>query len=513
MVQGSYGLEGFRSWGVVGSDENGGTSVEEGYKGFGGKTVEQCTIQSPGFKDPGYLDKVYKVVKAHYRLHQAPRAWYETLANYLLENGFQRGKIDQTLFIKKRKGNILLVQVYVDDIIFGSTNKELYVKSASTPIKTEKPFLKDRDGKDVDVHIYSEELASPKQTTLGKDYSNLFMAGSFPKTIWHFITAVSYKFMLFGLTKDATVNLILLEDVIRRDLRLDDADGFDCLPNEEIFAELTCMGYKKPPPKLTFYNVFFYAQRKFLIHTLVQYVSAKSTAWNEFSCSMESAVICLDTGRKFNFSKYIFESMVFANMRMVGNGFSRVETPLFALMLVQPLSQAVKEKEEVEVPTAPALPSPTNLEILKLKKRVKKLEKKKKLRSLGFKRLRKNGTSHRVESSADTVVDEDVAAIDAELQGRIDQDDEINATNKGVNTAKPTVFDDEEVTMTMAQTLIKIKDEKTKLLDEQIAQRLHYEEVEKAAAREKQERMIWKELKCYKNSMKIKRKILIGMLL
>nr|GEX77561.1 hypothetical protein [Tanacetum cinerariifolium] len=68
---------------------------------------------------------VYKVVKALYGLHQAPRAWYETLANYLLENGFQKGKIDQTLFTKKKKGDILLVQVYVDDIIFGSTNKEL----------------------------------------------------------------------------------------------------------------------------------------------------------------------------------------------------------------------------------------------------------------------------------------------------------------------------------------------------------------------------------------------------
>nr|GFD37517.1 putative ribonuclease H-like domain-containing protein [Tanacetum cinerariifolium] len=68
---------------------------------------------------------VYKVVKALYGFHQAPRAWYETLANYLLENGFQRGKIDQNLFIKKQKGNILLVQVYVDDIIFRSTNKEL----------------------------------------------------------------------------------------------------------------------------------------------------------------------------------------------------------------------------------------------------------------------------------------------------------------------------------------------------------------------------------------------------
>nr|GEV34126.1 hypothetical protein [Tanacetum cinerariifolium] len=91
------------------------------------ETIEEeaYVCQPPGFKDPDYPDKVYKVVKALYGLHQAPRAWYEILANYLLENGFQRGKIDQTLFIKKQKGDILLVQVYVDDIIFGSTNKEL----------------------------------------------------------------------------------------------------------------------------------------------------------------------------------------------------------------------------------------------------------------------------------------------------------------------------------------------------------------------------------------------------
>nr|GFC12124.1 putative ribonuclease H-like domain-containing protein [Tanacetum cinerariifolium] len=76
------------------------------------ETIEEevYVCQPPGFKDPDYPDKVYKVVKALYGLHQAPKAWR---------------KIDQTLFIKKQKGNILLVQVYVDDIIFGSTNKEL----------------------------------------------------------------------------------------------------------------------------------------------------------------------------------------------------------------------------------------------------------------------------------------------------------------------------------------------------------------------------------------------------
>ncbi|GJT79396.1 putative ribonuclease H-like domain-containing protein [Tanacetum coccineum] len=56
-----------------------------------------------------FPDEVYKVVKALYGLHQAPRAWYETLAKYLLDNGFHRGKIDQTLFIKKQKGDIMLV--------------------------------------------------------------------------------------------------------------------------------------------------------------------------------------------------------------------------------------------------------------------------------------------------------------------------------------------------------------------------------------------------------------------
>ncbi|GKA75932.1 putative ribonuclease H-like domain-containing protein [Tanacetum coccineum] len=91
-----------------------------------GKIEEELYVCQPlGFEDPEYPDRVYKVEKALYGLHQAPRAWYETLSTYLLENGFQRGTIDKTLFIKKVKGDILLVQIYVDDIIFRSTKKEL----------------------------------------------------------------------------------------------------------------------------------------------------------------------------------------------------------------------------------------------------------------------------------------------------------------------------------------------------------------------------------------------------
>ncbi|GJZ55079.1 putative ribonuclease H-like domain-containing protein [Tanacetum coccineum] len=91
-----------------------------------GKIEEEVYVcQPPGFEDPDFPNRVYKVEKALYGLHQAPRAWYETLSTYLLDNGFQRGKIDKTLFIKRHKGDILLVQVYVDDIIFGLTKKEL----------------------------------------------------------------------------------------------------------------------------------------------------------------------------------------------------------------------------------------------------------------------------------------------------------------------------------------------------------------------------------------------------
>nr|GEX52516.1 hypothetical protein [Tanacetum cinerariifolium] len=155
--------------------------------------------------------------------------------------------------------------------------------------------------------------------------------------------------------------VVITEVIIRQDLRLDDAGGLECLLNEEIFAKLTRIGYEKPPPKLTFYKAFFLAQWKFLIYTLVQCVSAKRTAWNEFSCSMASAIICLAIGRKFNFSKYIFDSMV-RNMdspSRVRKGFFRVETPLFATMLVQPQPPDAEEENEVPVPSAPTPPSPT----------------------------------------------------------------------------------------------------------------------------------------------------------
>ncbi|GJT87014.1 hypothetical protein Tco_1068731 [Tanacetum coccineum] len=172
--------------------------------------------------------------------------------------------------------------------------------------------------------------------------------------------------------------VIITETSIRSDLNLEDAGGTDCLPTDTIFEELARMGYEKPSPKLTFYKAFFSPQWKFLIHTITQFLSVKKTAWNEFSSTMASAIICLAANQKFNLSKYIFDAIVkhlegmvkflmyprfvqvfinqqlgdmshhkktyvnpshtkkiFANMKREGKDFSGRVTPMFATMMVQ----------------------------------------------------------------------------------------------------------------------------------------------------------------------------------
>ncbi|GJV71437.1 retrovirus-related pol polyprotein from transposon TNT 1-94 [Tanacetum coccineum] len=91
-----------------------------------GPLKEEVYVNQPdGFVDPYHPDKVYRLKKALYGLKQAPRAWYDELSNFLVSEGFSKGSIDPTLFITKHGEDILLVQIYVDDIIFGSTNPKL----------------------------------------------------------------------------------------------------------------------------------------------------------------------------------------------------------------------------------------------------------------------------------------------------------------------------------------------------------------------------------------------------
>ncbi|KAI3810866.1 hypothetical protein L1987_20489 [Smallanthus sonchifolius] len=179
-----------------------------------GKIGEEVYVKQPlGFIDPAHPTQVFKLDKALYGLHQAPRAWYETLSGYLLSNNFRRGAIDQTLFIKDEGGEIILVQIYIDDIIFGSTRKQLckdfeilmhskfemssmgelnfflglqvkqvpngifinqskYVKSilerfkmadcsaARTPMQVHHQLTPDKDGQDTDQHQYRSMIGS-----------------------------------------------------------------------------------------------------------------------------------------------------------------------------------------------------------------------------------------------------------------------------------------------------------------------------------------------------------------
>jgi hypothetical protein len=79
--------------------------------------------QPPGFEDSEYPNNEYKLLKALYGLKQAPRAWYECLREFLIADGFKVGKADPTLFTKTVAKDLFICQIYVDDIIFGSTNK------------------------------------------------------------------------------------------------------------------------------------------------------------------------------------------------------------------------------------------------------------------------------------------------------------------------------------------------------------------------------------------------------
>ena len=78
--------------------------------------------QPPDFQSFNFPNHVFKLKKTLYGLKQAPRAWYERLSKFILENGFKMGKIDTTLFINTKEKDILLVQIYIDDIIFSATN-------------------------------------------------------------------------------------------------------------------------------------------------------------------------------------------------------------------------------------------------------------------------------------------------------------------------------------------------------------------------------------------------------
>ncbi|GJX26881.1 putative ribonuclease H-like domain-containing protein [Tanacetum coccineum] len=309
--------------------------------------------------------------------------------------------------------------------------------------------------------------------------------------------------------------IIITEATVRTDLQLEDANGVDCLPNATIFEQLTLMGYENFSQKLTFYKAFFSPQWKFLI-TILQCLSAKTTAWNEFSSTMASAIICLATNQKFNFSKYIFESMV----KNLDNAVKFLMYPRFVQVFLNNQLEWMTTHNRVYI--APShtkkifanmrrqgkifwkgntlisndggSSSRRNREIKSLKKRFKKLVKKGGSRTHKLKRLYKISRSARVVSSDEpsleiTLVDEtqgrhnddlmcDTCVLnDEEVFARKDMAEKevstadpvttagevVTTANVEVSTASPTAATITNVKLTLAQTLAELKSARPKI--------------------------------------------------
>ncbi|GJV28712.1 hypothetical protein Tco_1385160 [Tanacetum coccineum] len=272
-------------------------------------------------------------------------------------------------------------------------------------------------------------LAIPGQTATGKEFSNPLMAGSFPKTIsakfWNTATSktVNSVKQIHAIVDGKAV--VITESSLRNDLLLDDDDDITCLTNDEIFENLTLMG-------------------------------SISTCWNEFSTNLASAVICLAKGQKFNFSKLIFD----------GNGYMwQSQAPRnHGGAPAQIRIEHTFELMDIVPPTPHDSPLPGGYTPGSDEGRLKLEE----LMAMWTKLSKQTKPIFKDSDfdDLDDLVDEGI-----ENHGKIgaDHTEAVNTTGEGVNTVAPrtpptttTIFDDEDVTMAMAQTLIKIKEEKAK---------------------------------------------------
>ncbi|GKA07360.1 putative ribonuclease H-like domain-containing protein [Tanacetum coccineum] len=492
-----------------------------------GKIKEEVYVcQPPRFEDPNFPYRVYKVEKALYGLHQAPRAWYETLFTYLLENRFQRGQIDKTLFIKRDQGDILIVQVYADDIIFGSTKNNFSdVKTASTPMETHKPLLKDADGEDVDEHMYRSMIGSLMYlTSLRPDimfadspfdlvaYTDSDYAGASldrksttggcqflgcrliswqckKQTVVANSTTEAEYVAASSCCGQSTICIVKNPVFHSKTKHIEIRHHFIRDSNEKKLIQMIKIHTDK--------NVADLLTKAFdkgigvnagdlklmlLGINLVLLVKVNAARHNlQLLVNINAVEVFLDKQvGDMTIADEIFVTpshtkKVFGNMKKVGKGFSRVVTPLFPTMMVQAQEEMGEEPiadeaaNEENVPTQsndPPLSRVNTLgsgedrlklkelmdlctklsdrvldlettktaqakEIASLKKRVKKLERKRKSKTPGMKRLFKIGRSAQVVSSEDEGLGDQE---DASKQGRkiddIDQDVEVTLVDE-----------------------------------------------------------------------------------
>nr|GEV71994.1 putative ribonuclease H-like domain-containing protein [Tanacetum cinerariifolium] len=343
-------------------------------------------VKEQGFKDPDYPDKVYKVVKALYGLHQAPRAWYKTLVKYLLENGFQRGKIDQTLFIKKQKG---LQVKQKDNRIFISQDKYVakilrkfgltYGKSASTPIDIEKPLLKDPNGEDVDVHKYRSMIGSLMYLTSSRPDIMFAVCAC---TRFQVTPKVSHLHAVkrifrclkgkphWGLwyPKDSPFNLVAYFDSDYGGASLDrksTTGGCQFLGCRLISCRLgECLFIAAGSSSLV--EGCLFTVRVCMDPSMIRNVDSPSKflMYPRFLQLMITTQVDDLFSHNTKYTSPALTQKVFANMRRIGKGFSGVDTPLFDGMLVQQQVHVVEDATEYEddhneVSTEPTSPLPT----------------------------------------------------------------------------------------------------------------------------------------------------------
>nr|GEX69164.1 hypothetical protein [Tanacetum cinerariifolium] len=211
--------------------------------------------------------------------------------------------------------------------------------------------------------------------------------------------------------------VVITEATIRDGLRLDDAEGVDYLLNDEIFTELTCMGYKKPSTKLTFYKAFFSIQWKFLIHNILQSLSSNYTSWNEFSSAMASAVICLSTGEIQEQGDAEEQVQDDIDDAAAQGADTAIEGDDEALDAYAALARCIENLEYDKVAQA--------LEITKLKRRVKKLERGNNAKVLNLKRLKKGRMIDELDRDEGVALIDDVGAEKKAEEAQFAGDDHV----------------------------------------------------------------------------------------
>nr|GEZ88466.1 hypothetical protein [Tanacetum cinerariifolium] len=398
------------------------------------------------FVDPKFRNKVYKVVKDLYGLHQAPRAWYAILSTFLEKSGYRRGTIDNTLFIKQDKKDIMLVEVYVDDIIFDSTKKSC-VKTASTPIETQNPLVKDEEAVDVDVHLYRYLKGQPK---LGLWYPKV---SSFDLEVYS-----DSDYTGANLNRKSTIGGC---QFLGRRLIL-----WQCKKQTIVATSTTKAEYVVP--------THCCGQVLWIQNELLDYgfnlMNTKIYIDNEIT-------ICIVKNHVFHSKTKHIE----IQHHVIRDAYEKKLTQVLEIHTNDNVADLLTKAFDVSGFNFLATVS------------IKKANDVVKLRALidGKRVVITEDVIRQALHLDDVDVQRGQHGTNLVVQWRLlssallQEEDDDNVVTKDASAAEPTVFDDEEVTMTMAQTLIKMKAEKARLFDEQMANRLHDEEVKQAAAREK----------------------------